>query len=163
MNRAAFRFFPVIVCLVAVACGGSKSPASPGDQTPTTLSLAGTWTGTMTRPLGDLRVKSWTATQTGASVTGPMVLDLDGSAAEVLVTGTFNGTVSGTQLTSGTFTLPTGQIPDVAACGFSGSGTLTASASTISGPLAMVFPAACVGDRLVHTTATGTFNLTLTK
>ena len=164
MNRCgAYRILLLTLCFVPTACG-SSSPTSP-NPTPT-LSVAGTWSGTLARPAGDpLRIKSWTATQTGASVTGPMVIDVDGSAAEVLINTALTGTVSGAQITSVTFTVPVGALPDpsLAACGFSGTGTLAATASSISGPLAMSFPAACVGEGRISTTPTGTFTFSLTK
>ena len=86
---------------------------STGDGTPTTptptLSLAGTWTGTISVP-GEstgIRIISWTATQSGASASGPLLLDVghnDAGVAQVANT-TLSGTVSGSQLTSVTFNL----------------------------------------------------------
>ena len=161
------RFVIVTATLsLAWACGGSSSsssPTAPTTSTPApapTLSLAGTWGGTVTQPERStpIPVTSWTATQSGASVTGPMVLNVNTGSTQT----TLAGTVSGSQLTSVTFTVPnqTGFPPG---CSFSGTGTLTASASSISGSLAMTFPAACVGAGSVSNTATSTWTISLTK
>ena len=155
----------LVACLMtAVACSDSTTPTSP-TLTPTpVLSLGGAWTGTLS-VAGEsecCRVNSWTATQTGASITGPLVLDVGEGQT---VTATLTGTVSGAQLTSATLTVAAGAIPDpeLAACAFSGTGTLAAGATSLSGPLAMVFPPACLGEDRVSNTPTETWTLTLAK
>ncbi len=156
-------------CLVTVGCGGSDgggaTPTSPTAAPPPapSLSVAGTWTGRLTMP-GESEcctITSWTATQNGANVSGPVRLDV----GEGIVTASLSGTLSGTQLTSATFTVLAGGIPDpdLAACAFSGTGTLAATASSLSGPMAMTFPPACVGDERVNDTPTATWTFTLTK
>ena len=72
------------------------------------------------------------------------------------------GTVSGAQLTSATFTAPS-QEGFPPGCSFSGTGTLAATTSSVSGSLAMAFPAACVGAGSVSSTATSTWTLSLRK
>ncbi|MBY0493260.1 MAG: hypothetical protein K2Y23_03495 [Cyanobacteria bacterium] len=75
---------------------------------------------------------------------------------------TLTGTLSGAQLTSVTFNVPFQEgFPQ--GCSFSGTGTLPASASSISGALAMTFPAACVGPERISSSATATWTLSLTK
>jgi len=54
-------------------------------------------------------------------------------------------------------------VSELAACAFSGTGTLAATASSLSGPLAMTFPPACVGEDLVSRTPTDTWTFSLTK
>ena len=154
----------------SASCGDSNSsPTSP--STPT-LNLTGTWTGTFSIP-GDqdpVRIRSWTATQSGASVSGPMVLVVDEEEGqEFLVNATLTGTVSATQLTSATFTVAAGGIPDpgLATCSIRGTGTLAATAASISGPLAIAItpPAApCVGAGSgIIATPTDTWTFSLTK
>jgi hypothetical protein len=75
---------------------------------------------------------------------------------------TLAGTVSGAQITSVTFTVPF-QDGFPPGCSFSGTGNLAASASSISGSVAMTFPAACVGAGSVSNTANATWTLSLTK
>jgi hypothetical protein len=155
-----------------VGCGSSSSssPTAPsGSAAPaaSTLNLAGTWTGSIAVQ-GDPQptpIRSWTITQTGASVSGPAVVGVeDENGAQATVTATMSGTVSGSQLQA-TFTVPVGAIPDpsLAACGFSGTGTLTASASSISGPMTVTFPAACIGPDSVSRTPTATWTFTFSK
>jgi hypothetical protein len=156
-------------CLAtAVACSDSASggaaPTAPSPTAAPALSLGGAWAGTLTVE-GEsecCRVNSWTASQNGASVSGPLVLDVgDGQT----VTATLTGTVSGSQLAPATFTVAAGAIgdPELRACGFSGTGTLAATASSVSGTLSMTFPAACVGEELVSATPTATWRISLTK
>ncbi|MGE0444636.1 MAG: hypothetical protein AB7P99_05365 [Vicinamibacterales bacterium] len=157
------------MAITTVGCGDDKvsNPAAPSSTSTTSLNLAGTWSGNFTEP-GDndpTRIGSWTATQTGSSVTGPLIVIADaGDGQAVNVPTTFGGTVTGNQLAA-TFTVAAGAIPDpsLAACAFSGTGTLTATASSISGQLAMTFPPACVGEDLLSDTPTGTWIITLSK
>lgn len=163
----------------AVACGdsttGSASPTSPSPTAApapvAALSLAGTWTGSFMVP-GDqepVRIKSWTVTQDGTNVSGPLVLVVDEDAGqEILVNATLVGTVSGGQLISAAFTVAPGAIPDpgLAACSIRGTGTLAATATSVSGPLAIaISPAAspCVGEDGITDTATGTWTFSLRK
>ena len=162
-----------LAAALTAACGKGDSPTAPSTVTttppattttppaaPAAISLAGTWTGALSVP-GESRpipVRSWTAAQSGASVSGPMVVD----AGDEDVDTTLTGTVSGAQLTSATFRVPaqSGVSPG---CSFSGIGTLAATTSSISGSLAMTFPAACVGPDNVSNTATATWTISLTK
>lgn len=163
-----------------VGCGGADgalSSASPTAPSPAassaapTLNLAGTWTGSFREPgsSSPIRIRSWTVTQSGANVSGPLVLVVEGDGGQdVTVTGTLAGTVSGAQLTSATFTVAAGAIPDLPTCSIRGTGTLAASAASVSGPLAIVIaPAAapCVGgnDEGISSTPTTTWTFTLTK
>ena len=151
------------VCLAAAVGCSDSGNGTPTAATPA-LSLGGTWTGSFRIP-GEsecCRINSWTATQSGASVSGPVAIDVGEGQ---IVNAVMVGTVSGTQLTSARFTVAAGAIPDpeLAACAFSGTGTLAATASSLSGPLAMTFPPACVGEDLVSRTPTDTWTFSLTK
>lgn len=168
MKHFSTCVFLFSVCLGISACGdGNRTPSSPSPTatpapTPTpALSLAGTWTGTLTQPERSTKpipVKSWTATQSGTTVSGPVVLDVNTGNTQATLTGT----VSGAQLTSATFSVPF-QDGFPTGCSFSGTGTLAATASSISGSLAMTFPAACVGPENVSNTATATWTFSLAK
>jgi hypothetical protein len=172
VSRNRFALGVLALALVAIVGCGSSSSSSPtapsAAPAATTLNLAGTWSGNI-RVAGEsdaTAIRSWTLAQTGSSLTGPVVVIADeDNGVPVTVTGTMSGTLSGSQIAQATFTIPVGAIPDpeLGACGFSGTGTLTASASSISGPLTMTFPAACVGEERVSQTATATWTFTFTK
>ena len=157
-------------CFLTAGCSSDSGSSSVTPTSPTSapaapaLNVAGTWTGRFTIP-GEsqcCQINSWTATQNGASVSGPVRIDVGEGQ---IVSATLTGTISGAQLTSATFTVATGGIPDpsLAACAFTGTGTLAATTSSISGPLAMTFPPACVGEERVSRTSTATWTFSLTK
>lgn len=183
------RLLPICILATAIACGGSSTPTAPtttpapvaaAAPTPTpapvatpaptpapapapVLNLSGTWTGTI-RPAArsgqSYRVTSWIATQSGTSITGPVVVDVgDG----VLVSAILAGTISGAELTSVTFTVAAGSIRELPACSFSGTGAYAATTTSITGNIAMTFAAPCVGTERVSPTATDTWSVTLAK
>ena len=148
-----------------------SSPAAPASG----LNLAGNWTGSFSAENGaasgsGIQLK-WTATQSGANVSGPIVLtvkDDDEGGADTVVNGTLSGTVSGAELTATRFTVAAGAIPipELSTCTISGAGTYPATTASISGPMAMTFGPAgpCVGqDSGVNSTPTATWQLALTK
>ena len=149
----------VVVCLTGVSlliaiAGCGSSPTSPSS---TTVNLAGNWTGTISTNRA-----TWTATQNGASVTGPMALITQGG---VPLSGlTLSGTISGTQVAL-TLTAPAGTYtpfgPSSSACSATGTGSSTASATSISAVINLTYTAPCVGN--VSSALTGTAQLTLTK
>jgi hypothetical protein len=156
------------LCFLTAACSGdsgssASTPTSPTAAPAPALNVAGAWTGNFRIPgESECCSISWTATQTGASVSGPVRVDVGEGQ---IVNATLTGTVAGSQLTSATFTVAVGAIPDpsLLACGFSGTGTLTATTSSISGPLAMTFPPACVGEDGPSRTSTATWTFSLAK
>jgi hypothetical protein len=157
-------------CLALVGCGSNGIIDDPVPLGPSgTTDLTGTWKGTFTIPgeSSAVAIRSWTAAQSGASVTGTALVVADqGSGQEALVPATLSGTVSGTQLTSARFTVAAGAIAGLAACSITGTGTLTATATSISGPLSVVIaPNAepCVGADGISKSATGTWTFSLTK
>ena len=155
------------ICFLTVGCSGDSGGSAVAPASPTSapvLNVAGTWTGRFAQS-GESEccaIASWIATQSGASVSGPVRIDVGEGQ---IVIATLSGTVSGAQLTSVAFTVAAGAIPDpsLATCAFSGTGTLAATTSSISGPLAMTFPPACVGDERVNNTPTATWTFSLTK
>lgn len=90
-----------------------------------------------------LRV-TWTATQTGATVSGPATLVK--AALNVPATGTMTGTLSGSQLTL-TYSVPAGAVPVYLSCTIAGTGSAIASGQTISGNLQTTFTN-CLGSGL---------------
>jgi len=137
----------VLCCAVALmpACGDKdQTPTTP---TPQTTNVAGTWNGQVSA-LGTAARMTWTLSQTGTSVNGPVLLSL--SSGLVLMNGFLTGSVSGTTLTYlisvGPGGIPlqpscTGQITGTMAVTMGGTstmaGTPTISSSTCSPP----FPA----------------------
>lgn len=165
------------ICFLIVGCssdsGGTATPTSPTSASASAsapaapaLNLAGTWRGTFRAPgESECCAISWTATQSGASVSGPVSIAVGEGG---IVLATLTGTVSGAQLTSATFTVAAGAIGDLPTCSIRGTGTLAASADSVSGPLAIVISPAtapCVGgdDEGISRTATDTWTFSLTK
>lgn len=170
---------PIFVLAIATACGGSPPTAptaagvppaaapvpapAPAPAPAPVLNLSGNWTGTV-RPAArsgqSFRVISWVVMQTGASITGPVVVDVgDG----VLVSAVLAGTISGAELTSVTLTVAAGSIRELPTCSFSGSGTYAATSASITGNIAMTFAAPCVGAERVSPTPTDTWAVALAK
>lgn len=155
------NIFLALAVLAAAACGGgSSAPTAPSIPA---LNLTGAWSGTFaeqgsTNPLRAV----WTAAQSGTSVTGAFVLDRP-SQADVKLTGTLAGALSGSQLTL-TLTLPAGAFTPLGApstCSASGTGTSAATTATsISATLTVTFHASCAGS---IPSATATQQLILAK
>lgn len=161
--------FVASACVISAAGCGSDDGASSSltAPSPTVLNLTGTWSGTFGVP-GEsrpIRINSWTAAQRGANVSGALVLDAGDEGG--LVNTTLTGIVSGAQLTSVTFTLAAGAIQGSPTCAIHGTGTLAATTTSVSGPLAMaITPAAapCVGsDNGIGDAASATWTFALTK
>jgi hypothetical protein len=91
-----------VAAALAGACRGSTSPSPP-------LDLGGAWSGMLGQPQSGsaLRV-TWTASQTGATVSGPATLVKP--ALNVPAAGTMSGTLVGSQLTL-TYIVPAGGVP----------------------------------------------------
>jgi hypothetical protein len=149
--------------LAACSSDGGGTPT-----TPTTLNLAGTWAGTMPESSADPDPDrlSWTATQSGANLSGPAALTMMASTpggTPKVATGTITGVLAGTQL-SLTFTLPAGSLVSAggpAGCSVTGTLTSTPTATSITGTMTRTFSAACLG--VVVSSSTDTPQLLLTK
>ena len=128
----------VVTAALAGACHGSTSPSPP-------LDLSGAWAGMLGQPQSGsaLRV-TWTASQTGATVSGPATLVKP--ALNVPATGTMIGTLVGSQLML-TYSVPAGGVPVYLSCTIAGSGSATASSQTITGNLQTTFTN-CLGSGL---------------
>ena len=172
-----FNWIPVSlvsICILTIsACSGdSSSPTSPSTDSPaaaTGLNLTGTWTGEFKEGSETKTGLRWTATQTGAGVSGPLVLTFVEDGVTININGSLAGNVSGTQLTATTFSVTAGSIPfpELATCTISGTGTYAATTASVSGPMAMTFGPPglpCVDrDGGVNDTTTATWQLSLTK
>jgi hypothetical protein len=102
----------------------------PTEPTNPATDLTGTWRGNITVS-NVSALMTWTLTQTGTSVTGPVVIALP--TGVVLMNGTLAGTLSGTTLAF-TVTVPPGGIVSQPGCSgqIAGSNTV-ASAATMNG------------------------------
>ena len=102
-------------------------PTDPTDQ-PT--NLTGTWRGTIAVS-NITAIMTWTLTQTGSAVTGPVVIGLPSGA--VLMNGNVAGTLSGSTLPF-TLTVPPGGILTQPGCSgqITGANSVTGS-STMNG------------------------------
>jgi hypothetical protein len=119
--------------LVSTAC--ETAPTDPADSTDPGTSLTGTWRGNIT-VTGATAVMTWTLTQTGNSVTGPVVIALP--TGVVLMNGTVSGTLSGTTL-SYVVTVPAGGIASQPGCsGVISGATVVATMTTMNGTYTVV-------------------------
>jgi hypothetical protein len=114
-QASAATALPLVLTLTAaeqrVYAQGNGSPL---------LNLNGEWSGTSGDEDSPI---TWTATQSGNSVTGPFVVDLGGGET---VSGTLSGTISGTVFTF-TITVPAGGVSGDPGCAITGSGTSPAT------------------------------------
>ena len=131
----------VLVAITAApawACGTATSPTAA-------LNLTGTWSGRLgEQQSGSALRVTWTATQTGATVSGPATFVKP--ALNVPATGTMSGTLSGSQLTL-SYSVPAGAVPVYLSCTIAASGSATASSQAISGNLQTTFTN-CLGSGL---------------
>ena len=134
---AAVRRFIFPLLLVATLGCDDEGMNSPTIGTPSSVNLTGTWTGLIgTSGTGSaVRVTSWTATQTGNSVTGTVALTKANATLDF--NGTLSGTLSSNRLTL-TYTVPRGNVPG-SDCAMSGTGTADATNSAISGTLSITY------------------------
>jgi hypothetical protein len=117
-----------IVTLMAVAgvgCSSIQSSATPPSQA---TDLTGTWRGNFAVQAVTSEMV-WTLTQSGASVSGPVLVRLPNGV--VLLNGFLTGTLSGSSLA---YTISVGQqgIPTQPACAGQLGGTMTARTGTTS-------------------------------
>jgi len=156
------RFVIGLAAVFLIGCGSGSSNTMTG---PTTLSMAGSWTGTLKLPSSTSPYAvAWMATQSGTAVTGPLVIKAADNGRDVAAT--LAGTVSETNAAL-MLTVATGGVIGAPACSFGGTGTATPSAGTSHTPTAvgaimnLTFVAACSGT--VSTGATDTGQLVLSR
>jgi hypothetical protein len=118
------------------ACNETTTPDSPSQ--PTQLTVTGRWTGDLTVQ-GVTGRTTWTLTQTGTSVTGPVTVSLP--TGTVLLNGTLTGTLNGTSLPY-MIAVPANGIPTQPTCTGQLGGTMTvnsnSSVPTMTGPIAVL-------------------------
>ena len=112
----------LLAVILSTACGDEL----PTEPTTAPSSFAGTWRGNITVS-GVTAVMTWTLSQTGTSVSGPVVIALPTGA--VLLNGTIGGTVSGSSLTY-TITVPPGGVVTQPGCSGQISGASALSSTT---------------------------------
>jgi hypothetical protein len=136
-----------VSALISIACGDEL----PTEPTNPTTNLTGTWRGNITVS-NVSAVMTWTLTQTGSSVTGPVLISLP--TGVVLMNGTVSGTVSGNAFPF-TLTVPPGGIFTQPGCSgqITGTNTLIA-ATTLSGTYTVASSTCATG------LTSGTFTLT---
>ena len=125
-----------VLASTILACGGSPDAAT---QNPA-LNLTGTWSGVVGAGSGGgraLRV-TWTVSQAGANLSGPVTLLTSPAVTDVTFSGALTGTLTGSQLSLTYVTMP-GAVPGSANCSASGTGSATATSSAISGNLDVSF------------------------
>ena len=149
----------ILLLLVTIALACQDPPTNPTTiGRPQSLTLTGTWTGLIgvgTQTSSSL-MATWTVSQTDSSVSGPIALS--NSATNVSFAGTLTGTLSGTRLPV-TYTIPRGNVPTFPDCSMSGSGTLEAGLTLMSGTLNITYTN-CQG---FTTQTSSTDDISLTK
>jgi hypothetical protein len=121
MRRILYSCLVAVVILCA-ACGDDP-PTTPTDPV---LNLTGTWRGTIAVS-GVATNMTWTLTQTGTSVTGPVLIALPTGA--VIMNGALTGTLSGNSLAY-TIGVAPGGLPTQPACSGQIAGVTTVSGSS---------------------------------
>jgi len=123
-----------LLALIAtvVGCGGTHTAPS--------TDLTGTWSGVVGAGSGGgraLRV-TWSATQSGSSVSGPATVLTSPSVSNIAFVGTMSGTLTGTQLSLSYVSSP-GAVREAEACLVSGHGAAAIGSNTMSGNLDVIF------------------------
>jgi hypothetical protein len=137
----------LLAAILSTACGDEL----PTEPTNPTTNLTGVWRGNITVNNVSTTM-TWTLTQTGTSVTGPVAIALP--TGVVLMNGTVAGTLSGTTL-GFTVTVPPGGIVLQPGCSGQIAGANTvASATTMNGAYSVVNSTCTTG------LTNGTFTLT---
>jgi hypothetical protein len=138
----------LVALLFSAACGEDDPPTAPTNPP---LNLTGTWRGTI-NVSGVTTNMTWTLTQTGTGVAGPVVIALPTGA--VIMNGALTGTLSGSTL-SYTIGVAPGGLPTQPAC----SGQI-AGVTTVTGSSAMNGTYSVASSTCTTGLTNGTFALT---
>jgi hypothetical protein len=125
-----------LLAVAVTACGGS----TPGPSPVSSLDLNGTWSGMVGAGSGGgnaLRV-TWTASQAGSNLSGPVTLLTSPAVTGITFSGTLTGSLTGSQLAL-TYSARAEGAAGSTGCTASGSGSAIAGSSLISGTLAVSF------------------------
>src|SRR5262245_52458986 len=128
-----------MLSLLAVALT-SCSDSPPGPSPVLSLDMNGTWSGMVGAGSGGgnaLRV-TWTASQTGNSLSGPLTLLTSRAVTGITFVGTLTGSLSGSQFAL-TYSARAEGAAGSTGCTASGSGATTADSSMISGTIVVSF------------------------
>lgn len=121
------------------ACGNSSPAPTPR------LDLTGTWSGVFGPPGSGTALRmTWVATHTGNIVSGVATLVKPGVGVQAR--GALTGTLAGDRMPLSYF-VPTDSIPGFARCSIAGLGDTTATATSVSGQLRLMFDS-CAGSGL---------------
>jgi hypothetical protein len=122
-----------ILTVTLGACGSMTRP-SPS------IDLSGTWSGVVGSGSGGGRALrlTWTATQTGNTVSGPATIATSPSVSDLTFPGTLTGLLTGTQL-SLTYSAASGSIAAAPQCSVSARGTAASTSTAISGQFDVTF------------------------
>ena len=124
----------ILALVVAVACGDKSTPTTPS---PTQLDVSGRWASDITVQ-GVTGRMTWTLTQTGGGITGPVLVSM--SSGFVLLNGFLTGTMTGPSMAY-TIAVGPGGIPSQPTCSGQLGGTMTVTSgvvSTMSGPMSVI-------------------------
>src|SRR5262249_18923647 len=152
IGTAVFKRLLAVAAVAAVIGGCTESPTTPA--APTVIQLGGAWIGSVT-VLDTTARMTWTLSQTGTSVQGPVILQL--SNGTVLLNGFLTGTVNGSALTY-VISVGPGGIPTNPNCVGQIGGTMTA---TISATATMTGTSSVTSSTCTPPFAGG--NLTMTR
>jgi len=146
-------FLGVLALFLSSCSSNSSTPTTP---TTATLDVTGKWVGPVSFEDIDANM-TWQLTQTGTNVTGPVTLGM--SSGTILLNGFLTGTLNNATSTSAsldyTVTVAAGGIPTQPSCAGQLKGTMTASPTTLVGPLGLTSTTCTV--RITSS------NITLTK
>src|SRR5580765_8928553 len=128
MNRAFSMIllcWAIVLATLGMACSSDSQPPMAPSQT---TDVSGTWAGNVI-DAGTTARMTWTLSETGTAVTGPVLLGL--SSGIVLMNGFLTGTVSGTTLTYSISVGP-GGIPLQPSCAGQIGGTMAVTIGAVS-------------------------------
>jgi hypothetical protein len=126
--------FPWVLVLVALLFLPACNIDTPSTPTPTPqLDVSGRWGGDMSF-MGVTGRMTWTLTQSGTAVTGPVLVSLP--TGTVILNGSLTGTLTGSSLAY-TIAIPQNGIPSLPSCTGQMAGTMTVAtvATSMAGSL----------------------------
>ncbi len=136
LTSSRLRVTLATVCALAMGLWGCVSNKSLSGPTQPQIDLTGTWKGQLAVE-GTAAAMTWSLTQSGSTVSGPVLVELP--TGVVLMNGALTGTLTGTSLQY-TINVNQGGIPSREGCTGQLGGTITATmgaTSTLDGNYAV--------------------------